>query len=63
MAEIIHEYIVSRTGDWGKPGRNYCTKCKRPVETGYKFCPWCGEIFTAIKVVEIVKDGGMWDAY
>lgn len=61
MADIIHEFIVSKTGDWGKSGRDYCSKCQRSVNMRYKYCPWCGERFQNITNVEIVRDGGMWD--
>ena len=61
MADIIHEFIVSKTGDWGKSGIDYCSKCKRAVNMRYKYCPWCGEKFQNITNVEIVRDGGMWD--
>jgi len=62
VAKIVHEFIESKTGDWGKPGRDYCSKCKKAVNIRYNFCPWCGVPFNAIKNVIILKDGGMWDA-
>lgn len=62
MAEIIHEYFESETGDWGKPGKDYCTRCKGQVSLAYRFCPWCGERFSQKHtVVIIIPDGGDGD--
>lgn len=61
MAEWIHEYLESKTGDWGKPGRTYCSECKGGGLTDFKFCPWCGRKMCRVTVIRILCDGDMYD--
>lgn len=42
MAHWIIERIESVSGDWNKPKRTYCSKCRNSGFAEYRFCPWCG---------------------
>jgi len=56
-----HEYIEGVNQSWGKPGRTYCAKCGGGGSVSYRFCPWCGRKITKVEVINIIRDGDMWD--
>lgn len=53
----IHEWIESKSGDWGKSGRTRCEKCRGEGQRDFRFCPWCGRKAAGSKTVTVLKDG------